>query len=101
MVAAVAFLIGIGCMVRANLLFGEIVTEINRLLPKERAVPLAGFVRHQFFDILAEYRRLYPGGRLVLRLSIWTAVGFVCMSGPVGYCFLSGALSTGYVPMNR
>jgi hypothetical protein len=54
------------------------VADINRLLPKERAVPVYGFVRHRFFDILTEYRRLYPNGRLLLRLYIWGAIGLVC-----------------------
>lgn len=100
-VSTVFFLIGIGCMLRANLLFREIVVEINRLIPTERAISLAGFVRYRFFEILGEYRRLYPDGKLVLRLSIWSAVGFACLFGSVGYWFFSGAASTGYIPRNR
>jgi hypothetical protein len=95
------FLVGIGCMVRANLLFREIAVEINRLLPAERAISLAGFARHRFFEILGEYKRLYPDGKLVLKLSIWSAVGFACLFGSAGYWFFSGAASTDYIPRNR
>ena len=65
-VSAVLFLVGIGCMVRANLLFREIIVEINRLLPTERAISLDGFARHRFFEILGGYKGLYPDGKLVL-----------------------------------
>ncbi|HET6841443.1 MAG TPA: hypothetical protein VFK06_07115 [Candidatus Angelobacter sp.] len=100
-VSAIFFIVGIGCIIRVNLLFSEIVVEINRLLPAERAISLAGFARHQFFEILAEYKRLYPGGKLVLRLSIWSAVGFACLFGSAGYWFFSGEASTGYIPRTR
>jgi hypothetical protein len=100
-VNTVFFLIGIGCILRTNFLFREIVIEINRLLPAERAISLAGFVRNRFFEILGEYKRLYPDGKLVLRLSIWYAVGFVCLFGSVGYWFFSGAASTDYIPRNH
>jgi hypothetical protein len=72
------FIVAAGCILRANLLMGNIVADINRMLPKERAVPVYGFVRHRFFQILAEYRRLYPEGRLLLRFYIWGAIGFTC-----------------------
>ena len=100
-VSSVFFLLGTGCIVRANLLFREIVIEINRLLPTERAISLTGFARRRFFGILGEYKRLYPDGKLLLRLSIWSAVGFACLFGSVGYWFFSGAASTGYMPRNR
>jgi hypothetical protein len=100
-VSSVFFLIGMGCLVRANLLFREIVIEINRLLPTERAISLAGFARHRFFEILGEYKRLYPDGKLALRLSMWSTVGFICLFGSVGYWFFSGAASSGYIPRNR
>jgi hypothetical protein len=95
------FLVGMGCMVRANLLFREIVSEINRLLPEEQAISLNGFVRLRFFDILAEYRRLCPGGKLIVRFSIWSAIGFICFLGSAGYLFFSGAASAGYIPKLR
>jgi hypothetical protein len=82
-VATLLFLAAIGCMVRANLLFREIVAEINRLLPAEQAISLTGFVRHRFFEILGNYRKLYPDGKLVIRLAVWSAVG-IGSSGPLG-----------------
>ena len=100
-VSAVLFLVGIGYMVRANLLFREIIVEINRLLPTERAISLDGFARHRFFEILGGYKGLYPDGKLVLSFSIWSVVGFACLFGSVGYWFFSGAASTGYMPRNR
>lgn len=100
-VAGVFFLIGIGCMVRANLLFGQIVAEINRLLPAEQAASLAGFVRHRSFEILGKYRKLYPDGKLVLKLAIWSALGFASLFGSAGYWFFSGAASIGYILRNH
>jgi hypothetical protein len=100
-VSTVFFLIGIGCMLRANLLFREIVAEINLQLPNERAIPVTGFVRYRFFEAICEYRKLYPDGKLVLGLSIWSTIGFLCLFGAAGYWFFSGAASTGYIRRNR
>jgi hypothetical protein len=95
------FIISCGCTLRANLLIGDIVSEVNRLLPKGRVIPTYGFVRHRFFDILTEYRRLYPDGKLLRRLYIWGAMGFACWIGSVAYLFFSGAGSVGYIPRHR
>jgi hypothetical protein len=100
-VSAIFFLISMGCMVRANLLFGEIGADINRLLNGEQAISLAGFVRHRFFEILSTYRKLYPDGKLVFKLQIWAAIGFACFLGSVCYWFFSGAGSAGYIPRHR
>ena len=100
-VSAVFFFIGIGCIARANLIFREIVVAINRTLATERRISPSGFARHRFFEILGEYKRLYPDGNLVLGLSILSSVGFACLFGSVGYWFFSGAASTGYIPRNR
>jgi hypothetical protein len=61
--ATTVFLVGIGSLIRGNVLFGEIVADIKRLEPKNQP-NLYGFERHRFFDVLADYRRLYPEGRL-------------------------------------
>ena len=100
-VSALSFLISMACMIRANLLVREIVVEINRLLPAEREISLTGFARHRFFEILMEYRKLYPDGKLVVELSIWSAIGFASLLGAAGYWFFSGAASTGYILRNR
>lgn len=83
----VLFIIAAGCSLRANLLVGDIVAAINQLLPKEQAVPVYGFVRHRFFDILAEYRRLCPRGRLLLKFYIWCVIGLACWLACVGCLF--------------
>jgi hypothetical protein len=100
-ICAVFLVIGIGCIIRANLLFSEIVAEINRVVPAERAISLAGFVRHRFFEILGEYKKLYPAGKLVLTMLIWCAIGFGSFFGAAGYLFFSGAATTGYIMRNR
>jgi len=100
-IGSTIFLIGMACMVRANLLAGEIVAEINRLVPEEREISPIGFIRLRFFDILADYRRLCPGGKLALHLSIWSAIGFACFLGSASYWFFSGAASAGYIPKLR
>jgi hypothetical protein len=100
-VCAAFFFIGIGCVIRANLLLGEIVADVNRLLPEELAISLSGFARRRFFDILAKYRRLYPNGKLAHQMSIWVGVGFACLFGAACYWFFSGAGSVGYVPKHR
>jgi hypothetical protein len=97
-ISAALFFIAIGCVIRANLLFGEIVTDVNRLLPKEQAIPVFGFTRHLFFDVLAEYRRLYPNGKLARKFYIWTAIGFACLIGCACYLVFSGVGTAGYIP---
>jgi hypothetical protein len=83
----VLFIIAAGCSLRANLLIGDMVADVNRLLPKERAIPVYGFVRHRFFDILTEYRRLYPDDRLLLKFHISGLIGLACWLACVG-CLL-------------
>jgi hypothetical protein len=83
------FFIAMGCVARANLLFGDIVADINRLLPEERAISLSGFTRHRFGEILIEYRKLYPDGKLASRFYIWAAAGFASLVGIAGFWFLS------------
>jgi hypothetical protein len=87
----VLFIIAAGCSLRANLLIGAMVADVNRLLPKERAIPIYGFVRHRFFDILTEYRRLCPDGRLLLKFYILGVIGLVCWLACVGCLFFGTA----------
>jgi hypothetical protein len=58
-------------------------------------------VRHRLFEILGEYRKLYPGGKLVLWFEIWSAIGLASMFGGAGYWFFSGAATTSYILRNR
>jgi hypothetical protein len=96
-IAATLFLISMGCMARANLLFREIIAEINRVLPKDRTINPWGFNNYRFFEILAEYKRLCLGGKLTHKVSIWAGIGFTCFFASAGYWFLSGAGTAGYI----
>lgn len=94
-------LISMGCLLRANLLFHEIVVEINRKLPAERAIPFSDeLVRHRFVPILEQYKELYPDGKLVLKCLIWAAICFTFCFGAAGYWLFSGAAPT-YIPRNH
>jgi hypothetical protein len=101
LICATLFLIGIGCVIRANLLFGDVVAEINKMLPEERAISLSGFVRHRFGEIMVEYKKLYPDGKLAHRFHIWTAIGFACLIGFAGFLLFSGVGSASFIPRQR
>jgi hypothetical protein len=81
------FVLGVGFALRTNKLFGDIVADINRLRPMEKAIPVNGFIRHRFFSILMEYRKLYPDGRLHSRVYISSGIGFACWLAFVGLVF--------------
>jgi len=89
------FFIGMGCVARANLLFGDMVRSVNRLLPEAQAIKPWGFNRHRLFEILAEYRRLYPDGKLAVKAYVWTAIGFVSFFGVAVYWFFFSLGSAG------
>jgi hypothetical protein len=94
-ISAALFLTGIGCIAHANFLFGDIVADVNRLHPPERAISLLGLGRHQLSEVRREYKRLYPDGKLVLKYYIWAAVGLACVFGSAVYWFFSQARSAG------
>jgi hypothetical protein len=101
-ICAALFFISVTCIGRANLLFGEIVAEINRVLPEDRAISRTGFfARYRDVEVFAEYKRLYPDGKLVRKMHMWTAIGFACFFGFAGYLFFSGVGSAGYIPRGR
>jgi hypothetical protein len=85
---AASLFIGMGCVMRGNLLYRKIVDEINRVLPEEKTIDLWGFSRHRLFEALAEHRRLYPDGKLVVRCCIWWAIGFAFWIGTAGCWYI-------------
>jgi hypothetical protein len=101
LVCLTLFVIGIGCVIRANFFFGEMVSKINQLRPAERAISLSGFARHRSFGVIEEYKRLYPDGKLVLKFFIWTAIAFAFLLGSSLIWLLWGAPSAGYIPRDR
>jgi hypothetical protein len=98
--ATIFFLIGVGGLIRANVVFGEITAAINRLEPKEQA-NFYGFQRHRFFDVLADYRRLYPEGKLISRVFLWAGIGSSWVLVATVYCLVYGVGSSGYVPRHH
>jgi len=88
-VYAVLFFIGTFCIIRANLLFFDVVADVNRLSPEDRAIPLAGFMRHRFGEAVTRYRRHYPDGKLILKMYVWAAIGFLSFFGIAGFWLVS------------
>ena len=66
-------------LIRCNLLFDDILQEVNRRLPKERAIP--GYEKSRFFEVIREYRRLCPDAPLLPSFYIFSTIFVVCSVG--------------------
>jgi hypothetical protein len=69
----------------SNFVLFAIIGEVNRKLPDEQQISYLGWHLAKYMRTIGEYRRLYPGGRLVqyhfgffaLAMSLFLAFGWV------------------------
>lgn len=68
-----------GCGMVATFANYEMMEKVNELLPKEEQFGPLGwyFSKHQ--RLRREYKRLYPDGRLLLKVRVLTALMFACL----------------------
>jgi len=60
------FLLSQTCIISYAFLVFVIIGEVNRKLPDDKQISYFGFHPLKYWRILQEYRRFYPGQRLVL-----------------------------------
>jgi hypothetical protein len=96
-ICGLLFLSAVLCVAYANQVFRDIVADINRAIREDQGISLSGFVQHRLFEILAEYRRLYPDGKLIRKFRVWNAIGYACFLGSLAYWILSGVGTAGYI----
>ena len=78
----------VGCLF-ANLTYYAMVDEINKHRPRDKQLEYFGFgTKLMFFDVLNEYRTLYPQSRLQIRLRIASTTMFVGMAVVAGCLML-------------
>ena len=67
------------CGLVASLTIFEMVDKVNDMLPKgEQFAPL-GWYFSKYQRLNREYKRLYPAGRLLLRVRVLTVLMFACL----------------------
>jgi hypothetical protein len=67
------------CGLVGSLTSVEMVDKVNEMLPKgEQFAPL-GWYFSKYQRLNREYKRLYPDGRLLLRVRVLTALMFACL----------------------
>jgi len=67
------------CGLVGSLTSMEMVDKVNEMLPKgEQFAPL-GWYFSKYQRLNHEYKRLYPDGRLLLRVRVLTALMFACL----------------------
>ena len=57
----------------------EMVDKVNERLPKEKQFDQLGWYVTKFLRLFREYKKLFPDGRLRLRLWVLTALMFGCV----------------------
>ncbi len=55
------------------------IEEINRKKPSDNQISMLGFYPQKNLMIYREYRRLYPDGRLHVRLILLAVSGLICL----------------------
>jgi hypothetical protein len=76
-IQVVLFLVSISCIISAGIITSSIIEMVNRKLPQDQQIsPLGGYYS-KYKKITWEYRRLYPNGRLIVKMRLLTALGFI------------------------
>jgi len=55
------FLVGVGCVGRANVLFSAVVADVNQRLPQEHRFVYLGSGRQRFFEIVVRVQKALSG----------------------------------------
>jgi hypothetical protein len=62
----------------ASLAHFEMVDKVNDMLPKNEQFAPLGWYFSKYQRLTREYKRLYPGGRLLLKFRVLRALTLVC-----------------------
>jgi hypothetical protein len=83
---ATRFIVGIvalacvsACGMLATYANYEMMEKVNELLPKEEQFGPLGWYFSKHKRLRREYKRLYPDGRLLLKVRLLTALMFACL----------------------
>ena len=68
------------CGFVSTLVHLEIVDLVNAKLPESEQFEYAGWYMGKTLRLWREYRRLYPGGRHIVRIHILEAIMFCCIA---------------------
>ena len=76
-VVLIAMLIsaGIACLITSNVIFYQILNEVNSKRPAEQQFGFI-FVNVRAFEITGEHARLFPESRKRKLMYVWTGIGF-------------------------
>ena len=78
-VGIVALVCSAICGIATTLVNTEMVYEVNERLPEGSRFELAGWYFTKYQRLHREYKRLYPSGRLLLKVRAITAAAFGCL----------------------
>lgn len=67
------------CGLVATLANSEMVDKVNGKLPKGEQFAELGWYWSKYQRLHREYKRLYPGGRLLFKVRVLTAMMFACL----------------------
>jgi hypothetical protein len=67
------------CGLVGSLASFEMVDKVNDMLPKEQRFAALGWYFSKYQRLNREYKRLYPDGRLLLKVRVLTALMFACL----------------------
>jgi hypothetical protein len=67
------------CGLVASLASFEMVDKVNEMLPKGQQFAALGWYFSKYQRLNREYKRLYPGGHLLLKVRLLTALMFACL----------------------
>jgi hypothetical protein len=69
------------CIIWAVVLNMDILTEVNSRLPQDKQFPLIG--RSRMHELYAQYKILFPQGKLLGRSRWLSAAAFLCLFGAI------------------
>lgn len=67
------------CIIVSGFLTYQEIGEVNRKLPDEKQIPYLFMYPREMQRLKAEYRRLYPNGRVEFWRMAFQLTGFVCL----------------------
>jgi len=84
---AVSIVAATACIITANVIFYQILDEVNAQRPSDQQISFL-FVNVKVFDVLRQHAGLFPSSHKRKSMGIWTGVGFALLL----LTFLSGFL---------
>jgi hypothetical protein len=77
-VGIIAFVCGVACAIASSFVVFEMVDRVNDKLSEEQQFSHIWWYWSKYQRLFAEYKRLYPNGRLRRRLRIMSVLLFAC-----------------------